>query len=266
MSTTDANSEAASRFQSMNLGNDDSIMKTEDADYTNLYLSELESNILDLYDRLQRLNLEMAHLIAQSTARDSRSSHQSRDCNSNTYPVPGQEVTEELLKESQENLLEAQARYNLKNKIVESVLIANPILKAVHASTSTTPLERDLLPLITARDSVSTQLTSTSQSLLTTRSKLRDAEIQNIQLAKSNQEKAGRMIQLAKEAGADKKEVVEGKARERIEEIEQEVRAGKQRWRVMKGTASAVVAGSGVDWGRDERLRGLVLEDESDDE
>lgn len=175
-------------------------------------------------------------------------------------------MTEEVLAESQKELLEAQSRYNLKNKIVESILIANPILKAVHASTSTTPLERDLLPLIHARDSVSIALTSTSQSLLTTRSKLRDAEIQNVQLAKSNQEKAGRMMELAREAGNDKKEAVGGEARERIEEMEQEVKAGRQRWRVMKGTASAVVAGSGVDWGRDERLRGLVLEDESDDD
>ena len=180
--------------------------------------------------------------------------------------MPGQEITGELLKESQESLLEAQARYNLKNSIVESVLIANPILKAVHASSNVTPIERDLLPLIHARDSISMDLTSTSQSLLTTRSKLRDAEIQNIQLSKSNQEKVEKMIELAREAGSDKKEVVEGEARERIEEMEQEVRAGRQRWRVMKGTASAVVAGSGVDWGRDERLRGLVLEDESDDE
>lgn len=79
MSTTDANSEAASRFQSMNLGNDDSIIKTEDVDYTNVHLSELESNILDLYDRLQRLNLEMAHLSAQSTTRDSKSGRLTRD-------------------------------------------------------------------------------------------------------------------------------------------------------------------------------------------
>ena len=72
MSTTDANSEAASRFQSMDLGNDGPIVKMEDVDYTNLHLSELESNILDLYDRLQRLNLQMAHLSAQSTTRDSK--------------------------------------------------------------------------------------------------------------------------------------------------------------------------------------------------
>ena len=83
-------------------------------------------------------------------------------------------------------------------------------------------------------------------------------------MGKTNQEKATKMMRLAEEAGCDKKEVVEGKARERIEEMEQEVKGSRQRWRVMKGTASAVVAGSGVDWASDERLRGLVLEVERD--
>lgn len=68
MSTTDA---ASSRFQSMNLGDQDTTIKEENADYINLHLSDLESDILDLYDRLQRLNLEMAHLSAQSSIQNS---------------------------------------------------------------------------------------------------------------------------------------------------------------------------------------------------
>ena len=180
--------------------------------------------------------------------------------------MPGQQITDEILADSQKGLLEAQARYNLKNKIVESVLIANPILKAVHAGSNATPIERDIAPLITVRDTVSISLTSISQSILTRRTELREAEVQNITLARSNREKAERMMQLAEEAGSDKKEVVEGEARERIDEMEGEVKSSKQRWRVMKGTASAVVAGSGVDWAGDEKLRGLVLEVESDED
>lgn len=178
--------------------------------------------------------------------------------------MPGQDITDEILGESQKDLLDAQARYNLKNKVVESVLIANPILKAVHAGSNATPIERDIAPLIAARDAVSISLTSTTQSILAARSQLRDTEVQNISLGRQNQEKAEQMMLLAEEAGSDKKEVVEGEARERIEEMEGEVKGSKQRWRVMKGTASAVVAGSGVDWGRDEKLRGLVLEIESE--
>ena len=68
MSTTDA---ASSRFQSMTMSEGVEV-KAEDADYTTLHLSDLEQNILDLYDRLQRLNLEMAHLSAQTTTPSSK--------------------------------------------------------------------------------------------------------------------------------------------------------------------------------------------------
>lgn len=69
MSTTDA---ASSRFQSMALAEGDSAVKTDNGEYTTLHLSDLESSILDLYDRLQRLNLEMAYLSAQSTTPNSK--------------------------------------------------------------------------------------------------------------------------------------------------------------------------------------------------
>lgn len=45
-----------------------------------------------------------------------------------------------------------------------------------------------------------------------------------------------------------------------IATLEHQVRASRQRWRVMKGAASAIVAGSGIEWVRDERLRDLVLD------
>ena len=38
----------------------------------------------------------------------------------------------------------------------------------------------------------------------------------------------------------------------------------KKRWRIMKTVVAAVVAGSGVDWARDENLRNLVLDEDSD--
>lgn len=47
--------------------------------------------------------------------------------------------------------------------------------------------------------------------------------------------------------------------------LEAEMKASRQRWKVMKGTASAVVVGSGVDWSRDEALRDVVLDPEDDE-
>ncbi len=129
------------------------------------------------------------------------------------------------------------------------------------------PVERDLLPLISARDSASESLTATSQKLLSTKETLQTAEIANIERSRENVELVQTMLELAEKAGTDRKEDVrEERLRERIGMLEGEVKASRQRWRVMKGTASAVVAGSGVDWVRTEELRGLVLDGESDED
>ena len=51
-------------------------------------------------------------------------------------------VSEEDLKDAERALLNAKAHHALRNSIVESVLIANPILKAVHAGLNASPIER----------------------------------------------------------------------------------------------------------------------------
>lgn len=43
-----------------------------------------------------------------------------------------------------------------------------------------------------------------------------------------------------------------------------ELNALRQRWRVMKGVAANIVAGSGIDWTRDEELRDMVLDPEDE--
>lgn len=47
--------------------------------------------------------------------------------------------------------------------------------------------------------------------------------------------------------------------------LEDEVKSSRQRWKIMKGTASAIVAGSGVDWVRNERLRDMVVDSTNDE-
>lgn len=50
------------------------------------------------------------------------------------------------------------------------------------------------------------------------------------------------------------------KTEREVSRLEDEVRTSRQRWRVVKGVASAVVAGSGVDWARDDVLCDIVLD------
>lgn len=45
---------------------------------------------------------------------------------------------------------------------------------------------------------------------------------------------------------------------------EDQVKESRQKWKVMKGTASAVIVGSGVDWVGNPELRDVVLDPEDD--
>lgn len=50
-----------------------------------------------------------------------------------------------------------------------------------------------------------------------------------------------------------------------IEEAEKEERKVRGEWRVVKGLAGGIVLGSGVDWVGEERLVGMVMDDEDDE-
>ena len=49
---------------------------------------------------------------------------------------------ESLLKVAEKDCLEARAAYLLKSSIVESIVITDPVLKAIHSGSNATPPER----------------------------------------------------------------------------------------------------------------------------
>ena len=49
---------------------------------------------------------------------------------------------QEQLQNAERDVIEARASYTLRNKIIQDTLITDPILKAVHASSYATKLER----------------------------------------------------------------------------------------------------------------------------
>lgn len=52
------------------------------------------------------------------------------------------EISEEDLETAQQELLKAKALYQVRSNIVESTLVANPVLKAVHAGSNATIIEQ----------------------------------------------------------------------------------------------------------------------------
>ncbi len=46
--------------------------------------------------------------------------------------------------------------------------------------------------------------------------------------------------------------------------LREDTATARQRWRILKSVVAAVIAGSGVDWARDDALRDLVLDEENE--
>jgi hypothetical protein len=84
--------------------------------------------------------------------------------------------------------------------------------------------------------------------------------------ARKNAELATMMLALAEEADTKRKEDIDDpKARQQLDELEVKMKTGRQRWRIMKETASATIAGSGIDWARDPKLLEIVLDNDGNE-
>ena len=79
---------------------------------------------------------------------------------------------------------------------------------------------------------------------------------------KKNQKLASTLLGLAEEAKPEARdETINPELKRQLDELEGEIELGKSRWIVLKSVIGAVIAGSGIDWARDERLRELVKDD-----
>lgn len=91
--------------------------------------------------------------------------------------------------------------------------------------------------------------------------RLAKVEVEYLETKQRNVELASETLDLAADnVGQEPNNVRNTQLKMELDTLETQLRATRGKWRVMKGTASAIVAGSGLDWVRDERLRELVLD------
>ncbi|KAH6636755.1 centromere protein H (CENP-H)-domain-containing protein [Chaetomium tenue] len=210
-------------------------------------VTEAEVNALTLYDQLQQLQLELALLRSQ------RSHHASAD--------ESPQVSGHNWAGKQTHLLEAKATLALRNSAVESVAAVQPTLNAAHQATQASIVEGGLLPTIEQRDKITVKAATICADLQTARGSLAGLEVENLHASQRNTALATEALELAEKTHSQTPENVEsGQYKGNINILESKVDSSRRRWRVMKGAASAIVAGSGIDWVRDERLRDLVLD------
>lgn len=182
-----------------------------------------------------------------------------------TSRVPPPPSSPEEIQTSRANLLEAMALYNLRNAVTTNVLSANPILKALHRSTTASPPEQDLAPSVCARDAAAAAAARPAASLRDVLDRLSAAEGECLRARRRNRALAAEVFQIA---GRDAEAAHRGAAAggkgpgDQVAALEARLVRRRRLWRVAKGTAAGIVAGSGVDWVGDEELREVVLDPE----
>ncbi|KAL4949390.1 centromere protein H (CENP-H)-domain-containing protein [Aspergillus filifer] len=210
----------------------------------NVSFSDKEATIIQLYHQIQELELEKAFLEQE------------------LEPISANYDAEELATAERE-LLEARATYTVRKKAVNTVLITDPILKAVHLK-GVTPAERALLRLLNRRDVLSLAQENLTEAQTSTMKKLSTLEVENLKLHKQNQELARELLGLTEDDDSWREKLDDPELKGQLAQLEAEHKKSKARWETMKNVASAIVVGSGVNWAEDEDLTALVL-DESDD-
>lgn len=85
-------------------------------------------------------------------------------------------------------------------------------------------------------------------------------------VAQKNVELSTSMLALAEQVTTQKKKDIDDpKVRLQLEGLEAEMRISRQRFRIMKGTASATIVGSGINWARDPKLLEIVMDEDGSD-
>lgn len=125
----------------------------------------------------------------------------------------------------------------------------------------------DLLPYIEKRDKISIQAAEVSSVASDIRGQSMNAQRDALRASTKNVHLASEVIGLGEELERKKfgYDHEDQETREAIQAAEGELRSSRQKWRVLKGITAGIIVNSGVDWGRDEVLRELVLDTEGDD-
>ncbi|KAL4882858.1 centromere protein H (CENP-H)-domain-containing protein [Aspergillus karnatakaensis] len=205
--------------------------------------SDKEALILQLYHQIQEQELEKAILEQEIE--------------------PVSTGSAEELAAAERELLDARATYTVRKKAVGTVLITDPILKAVHLK-GVTPAERNLFRLINRRDALSLAQENLSAVQSSTLKQLSTVEVENLQLHQKNQELVRELLELTKDDDSWREELSDPELEHELAQLEADLKKSKARWETMKSVASAVVVGSGVNWAEDEELTALVLDESTD--
>ena len=241
------------------------IAKDKEIDNTGFF--QRESELLDLWDRLNDLKLELEILEAQKDVEAGVCT-----CFSHLRPLTpldiltiSDEDLEAEIEKAEKECLNARTEYLLRKSVIEDTIIAGPILNAIHAGENASANEQILKPLLDRRDALEIASTNLASLQYTILDKTRSTQLGSAPSEARNKVLAAEVRELAKKI-SDRKEVVLGdpQLKGKVDAARTEADAAVKQWRTMKNVVSAVIAASGVDWAEDDELRELVLDAEDE--
>ena len=230
---------------------EDSIANLTQTPSTDAFtFSDTEQTIISLWDQLQELQLERVLLQVQPTI---------------AIPTLSPSNLEADLLAAEQSLLEARATHLLQQKTTTNVLIADPILKAVHEAAATTSLERRLVPLIHERDVLALTDSHLGSRLAGLQHRFAALEAEVVKVNEENRALAATLVDITdRMKDQTVEELDDARLRARLEGLDEEIRSARRRWRIMKSLVKGIVVGSGAEWAKRPDLLEVVLDDEDE--
>ena len=119
--------------------------------------------------------------------------------------------------------------------------------------------------MIDRRDTLEIAHTNLSSTLQTLLKEVATRSADNIRAMEKNRALTATLLALAKKVQTQRDEVARDlRFGEQLDESRVDAATARRRWRIMKSVAAAVVAGSGIEWARDDTLQDLVLDEENE--
>jgi len=128
------------------------------------------------------------------------------------------------------------------------------------------PHTRDLSAYIQRREQAAKDAARQDSEMQATKDAIDELDVLNRASNERNAGLAAEILRLVEAAARPSKHtILNAHIANQTSALKDEVKSSRQRWKIMKGTASAIVAGSGLDWVRDERLRDMVVDSTNDE-
>lgn len=122
-----------------------------------------------------------------------------------------------------------------------------------------------MAPHLQDRDLLSVEISNQSTRIRELLDETTTVQGEALKVSRTNVQLASEVLELAAKVSKQKEEPLKNtEVDAELQKLQEELRLARQKWLVMKGTASAIVSGSGVDWARDPELLEVVLDPEDD--